>query len=129
MKKSKKILIIDDDPEMRLALQHILSILGHKSFCANNGKMALEILSHTEKPALIFCDIMMPTMNGLEFLSKLKTDSQHSLSSIPVVILSSEENVCSEVAAFGVEFLNKSFDFEELVGVIKRYCSDRAMKP
>lgn len=129
MKKPKKILIIDDDPEMRLALQHILAILGHKSFCANNGKMALEILSHSEKPALIFCDIMMPTMNGLEFLSKLKNDSHHSLSSIPVVILSSEKNVCSEVAAYGAEFLNKSFDVEELLGVVKRYCSDHVINP
>lgn len=124
MRKSKKILIIDDDPEMRLALQQILSILGHKSFCANNGQMALDILSHAEKPALIFCDIMMPTMNGLEFLIKLKLDSHHSLSSIPVVILSSEKNLCSQVASFGAEFLNKSFDVEELVGVVKRYCGE-----
>lgn len=124
MRKSKKILIIDDDPEMRLALQHILSILGHKSLCANNGKAALEILSHTEKPALIFCDIMMPTMNGLEFLSKLKNDSHHSLSSIPVVILSSENNLYSEVASYGAVFMNKSFNVEELVGVINRYCNE-----
>ncbi|MFA6236019.1 MAG: response regulator [Bacteriovorax sp.] len=122
MKKSRKILIIDDDPEMRKALQHILAILGHKSFCANNGKMALEILSHSEKPALIFCDIMMPTMNGLEFLSKLKKDSHHSLSSIPVVILSSEKNMSSEVALYGAGFLNKSFEVDELIRVIDLFC-------
>lgn len=123
MKKSKKILIIDDDPEMRLALQHILSILGHKSLCANNGKMALEILSHSEKPSLIFCDIMMPTMNGLEFLVKLKTKSPLALSSIPVVILSSEKESFAEVSHYGAEFLNKSFNVSELEKVVNRYCS------
>lgn len=122
MKKPKKILIIDDDPEMRLALQKILSILGYKSFCANNGQMAMQILSHTEKPALIFCDIKMPTMNGMEFLSKLKKDSHHSLSSIPVVILSSEKNMCEEVASLGAEFLNKTFNVDELVTIVNRYC-------
>lgn len=123
MKKPKKILIIDDDPEMREALQSIVAIMGHKSFCANNGQMALEILSHSEKPSLIFCDIMMPTMNGLEFLAKLKKDSHHTLSSIPVVILSSEKNRCSEVASYGAEFLDKAFNIEELVKVINRYCA------
>lgn len=122
MKKSKKILIIDDDPEMRLALQHILSILGHKSLCANNGKMALDILSHSEKPSLIFCDIMMPTMNGLEFLVKLKTKSPIALSSIPVVILSSEQESFAEVSDYGAEFLNKSFNVSELEKVVNRYC-------
>lgn len=123
MKKPKKILIIDDDPEMRLALQHILSILGHKSMCANNGEMALEILSHTEKPSMIFCDIMMPKMNGLEFLSNLKKDTHHSLSTIPVVIFSSEKNMCSEVASYGAEFLNKTFKVDEIVNIVNRYCS------
>lgn len=122
MKKSKKILIIDDDPEMRLALQHILSILGHKSLCANNGKMALDILAHSEKPSLIFCDIMMPTMNGLEFLVKLKTKSPIALSSIPVVILSSEQESFAEVSDYGAEFLNKSFNVSELEKVVNRYC-------
>ena len=124
MKKAKKILIVDDDPEMRLALQHILSILGHKSFCANNGLMALEMLSHSEKPALIFCDIMMPKMNGLEFLSKLKEKSPQNLATIPVVILSSEKNVQSQVLSFGAEYLNKSFNVDELVGIVNRLCGD-----
>lgn len=123
MKRSKKILIVDDDPEMRLALQHILSILGHKSFCANNGQMALDILSHAEKPSMIFCDIMMPKMNGLEFLSKLKTDTHHSLASIPVVILSSEKEMSSEVASYGAYFLNKTFNVDELVSLVNRYCA------
>lgn len=123
MKKNKKILIIDDDPEMRLALQKILSILGHRSICANNGEMALKLLSHTEKPSMIFCDIKMPTMNGIEFLTKLKDERHKNLSSIPVVILSSEKNMCSKVASLGADFLNKTFNVDELVALVNRYCS------
>lgn len=122
MKKTNKVLIIDDDPDVRRALQKILSILGLKSFCANNGEMALEILSHEVKPSLIFCDIMMPKMNGLEFLSVLKSNHDNNLSRIPVVILSSEKIMSQEVALYGAEFLNKSFNAEDIVSVVSRYC-------
>lgn len=122
MKNSKKILIIDDDPDMRKALKGILTILGHKSFFASNGVRALEILSQKDKPAMIFCDLMMPKMNGFEFLETLKSDKSNSLSSIPVVILSSEKNLKSKLAKFGVDFLNKSYNISDLVRLIRRYC-------
>ncbi len=122
MKKFKKILIIDDDPEVQVALKKILEILGHKSLCANDGACALEILHHDIKPSLIFCDLMMPSMNGLEFLSKIKSHENSELSSIPIVILSAEKNLKHQVTPFHVEYLSKSFEIDDLVKIVNRYC-------
>jgi two-component system response regulator len=123
MKKSKKILIIDDDPEVQIALKKILEILGHKSLCANNGASALEILSHDVKPSLIFCDLMMPSMNGLEFLSNIKNNKNLEMASIPIVILSAEKNLGKQVTPFHVEYLNKAFKIDDLIGIVNRYCT------
>lgn len=122
MKKSKKILIIDDDPEVQVALKKVLEILGHKSFCANNGASALEILSHDIKPSLIFCDLMMPSMNGLEFLSNIKSNKDSELASIPIVILSAEKDLGKQVTPFHVDYLNKAFKIDDLIGIVNRYC-------
>ena len=123
MKKSKKILIIDDDPEVQVALKKVLEILGHKSLCANDGSAALEILSHDIKPSLIFCDLMMPSMNGLEFLTKIKSDKNSELASIPVVILSAEKDLGKQVTPFHVDYLSKAFKIDDLVGIVNRYCN------
>ena len=123
MKKMKRILIIDDDPEVQIALKKVLEILGHKSLCASNGAMALEILSHDVKPSLIFCDLMMPSMNGLEFLSNIKGNKDSLLASIPIVILSAEKNLERQVTPFHVDYLNKAFKIDDLVGIVNRYCN------
>jgi DNA-binding response OmpR family regulator len=65
---------------------------------------------------------MRPTTNGLELLSKLKNDSHHNISSIPVVILSSEKEMSAEVTSHGAEFLNKPFNAEEIAAVVNRFC-------
>ncbi|MDD4973804.1 MAG: response regulator [Bacteriovorax sp.] len=123
MKKSKKILIIDDDPEVQVALKKVLEILGHKSLCAKDGSAALEILSHDIKPALIFCDLMMPSMNGLEFLTKIKSDKDSELASIPIVILSAEKDLGKQVTPFHVDYLSKAFKIDDLIGIVNRYCN------
>ncbi|MDO9182915.1 MAG: response regulator [Bacteriovorax sp.] len=122
MKKSKKILIIDDDPEVQIALKKVLDILGHKSFCADSGVKAFEILSHDVLPSLIFCDLMMPSMNGLAFLSNIKNNPDENLSSIPVVILSAEKNLKKQVTPFHVDYLSKAFKINDLISIVERYC-------
>jgi CheY-like chemotaxis protein len=121
VKKGKKILIIDDDPEVQVALRKVFEILGHKTLCANNGAEALEILSHHVKPFLIFCDLMMPSMNGLEFITKIKNNKDPELASIPIVILSAEKNLEKKVTPFHVEYLNKNFEIDDLIEIVNRY--------
>lgn len=79
-----KILIVDDMKGIRLWLQKTLQAMGYKNFDeASNGEEALEFVAKT-KYDLIFLDIVMPKMNGIEFLKRLQKNLP------PVIILSAE---------------------------------------
>jgi CheY-like chemotaxis protein len=79
-----KILIIEDDPLMRRLYQKIFSFEKYEVETAEDGIEGLD-KARTIKPTLILLDIMMPKMNGLQVLDKLKEDPD--LKKIPVVIL------------------------------------------
>ncbi|WP_103071568.1 response regulator [Aquimarina sediminis] len=86
-------LLIDDDEIERLKFARVLhkNDYPHKVIEAKNGEEALDILAQKDKqPDLIFLDLNMPKMNGLEFLSALKSNQE--LRYIPVIILSTSNN-------------------------------------
>ncbi|WP_299434703.1 response regulator [uncultured Aquimarina sp.] len=87
------LLLIEDDEIERLKFERVLqkNNYNHTLIQAENGETALEILeNNTELPDLIFLDLNMPKMNGLEFLNILK--SNPVLRHIPIVILSTSNN-------------------------------------
>src|SRR4051812_18165946 len=80
------ILIVDDDADIRDAFCSVLEDSGYPAMAAENGKVALEQLATGAPPALILLDLMMPVMNGAEFLSALRAD--HRFDAIPVAVFS-----------------------------------------
>ncbi len=73
---SKKILIVDDEPHIRALLEQTLEELedeGVELLTAVNGEEALEMIK-TEKPSLVFLDVMMPKMNGFEVCNTVKEE-------------------------------------------------------
>jgi len=81
----RKILIIDDDVAIRTSLQQILEFEGYTALCAQNGKEGLA-LAKEHLPNLILLDMMMPEMNGQQFLEVW--EKEEILSTIPVIVLS-----------------------------------------
>jgi DNA-binding response OmpR family regulator len=79
------ILVVDDDPDLRLALVDVLEESGYRVLAAENGRAALEVL-RTETPNLILLDVMMPVMNGIDFVAELQKDSNKA--AIPILIFS-----------------------------------------
>lgn len=77
-----KILIVDDDPQSRLLYTSLLTPFGHQVLEAREGREGLEVAKR-EKPDLIISDILMPSMNGYEFVTALRKEP--SLSKIPVI--------------------------------------------
>ena len=77
-----KILVIDDKPSNREVLVNLLGYYGHRILEAGDGREGLQVV-RSEHPDLIIVDILMPTMNGYEFVSKLREDRK--LSNIPVI--------------------------------------------
>jgi DNA-binding response OmpR family regulator len=82
--KNKKILIIEDDPFLSDMYATKFQLKGYKVNLSKNGEEAMEEIKK-EKPAIILLDILMPKMDGYEFLGKLKRDER--LKDIPVVIM------------------------------------------
>jgi two-component system, OmpR family, alkaline phosphatase synthesis response regulator PhoP len=73
---TKKLLIVDDEPHIRLLLEQTLEELedqGVELLTADNGEDALEMIA-TEKPNLVFLDVMMPKMNGFDVCHKVKNE-------------------------------------------------------
>ncbi|MFM8270382.1 MAG: response regulator, partial [Pseudomonadota bacterium] len=84
---AKSILVIEDDSDIRELLKIALEMEGHKVETAQNGKEAWDFLQNPErKPALMVIDLMMPVMDGWEFL-KLKAQSS-DLREVPALIVS-----------------------------------------
>jgi CheY-like chemotaxis protein len=106
-----RILMVDDRPENLLALEAILSGLGHELIRANSGKEALKVLL-TKDIALILLDVQMPGMDGFETAAQIKARerTQH----IPIVFLTAIDGEAHQAfrgyAAGAVDYLAKPFD-------------------
>lgn len=117
------VLVIDDNPMFCRVLERLLTKEGFDPCFAANGVEALEKLqaSAAFRPRVIICDLHMPLMNGKDLLERLKGDPK--LSRIPVVMLTSDEDVEAEVALIkgGAEaFLAKSKDPRILSAQIRK---------
>src|SRR5438270_903603 len=80
------ILIVDDDPDILQTLGLCLSTEGYRVLMASNGKEALEVLSN-ERPSAILLDLMMPVMDGWQFVAELE---KRGWRRAPLLILSAD---------------------------------------
>lgn len=85
MAKRKKILVAEDEPDIRGLIKYSLEFIGLEVVEASNGHQAVELAPH-EQPDLILLDVRMPKLSGYEACEKLK--EQESTKEIPVVFLS-----------------------------------------
>jgi len=114
-----KILIADDDNEMRETLSSMLEAEGYQVINAENGQEAVE-MSRKELPALIMMDIHMPVMDGLRACKEIKTDSVTK--SIPVVMLTVEGSIneIQQAISYGAKtYITKPSSKSEILKVVK----------
>ena len=118
-KKCRHILIVEDEKDIRENLKMLLELEGYKVFTAVNGEEGLKILRTIERPCLILLDLLMPVMNGMEFLSEKKQED--SIAQIPVCIIS---GVAEKPDMNGVSgFVKKPINLDVLLKFIKSYCT------
>jgi len=109
-----KILIADDEKSIRIVLKKFLTSRGHQVLEAENGKKVIEIVKK-EPVDLIFLDLKMPKLSGLEVLEKVKD--------IPVVVLTAYGTMDYTVKAVelgAADYITKPFSFEEIGEVLKK---------
>ena len=114
-----KILIIDDDPIVRMALKRTLQKQGHNVTVASNGKEGIAQAKQV-RPALIICDWMMPHLNGLEVCRQIKANPEFLTTFF--ILLTSRGGVEDRVRGLDAgadEFLSKPFEMNELKARIR----------
>jgi CheY-like chemotaxis protein len=115
------VLIVEDDPDFRDALQVLLTVHGLDVFCAFDGQEALDMLHRGLRPCVILLDMMMPRMSGPEFRRAQQHDG--GLSDIPVVVLSASADGRAEARSMGIaDFMRKPIDMDQLVSTVYRHC-------
>jgi two-component system chemotaxis response regulator CheY len=118
----RTVLVIEDDTDIREALAEVIEDGNYHAVGADNGEVALQKLRGGETiPCVILLDMMMPVMDGREFLSLQQNDA--TLKEIPVVLLSAHADAARAAAQLkAAAFLKKPIDLRELLRVIDRFC-------
>lgn len=123
----KKILIIEDNPEVRENTSEILTLANYNVVAAENGKIGVE-LAQKEKPDLIICDIMMPELDGYGVLHILSKNEQTA--NIPFIFLTAkaEKTDIRKGMNLGADdYLTKPFDDTDLLNAIEARFRKNAM--
>jgi CheY-like chemotaxis protein len=119
-KQPPTILVVDDDPDIRETFETLLDMEGYRVRTAGDGRAALEALEK-EPARLVLLDLMMPVMNGLETLARIRGSPR--LSSIPVIVITAFGRMAKELEAKRLEaqgFFEKPCDFDALLAQIGR---------
>jgi len=115
--ESKKILVVDDEKAICEILEEFLSLFGHSVTSANSGADAIEVV-HRARPDVVFLDIRMPGMSGLDVLKEIKALD----SSVRVIMISAfgdeeTESMARELGADG--YIQKPVDLPDLLVLLK----------
>jgi CheY-like chemotaxis protein len=117
--KTRKILVVDDDPVIRGMMADILDFEGYAIAVARNGLEALKMLRSAED-YLVFLDIMMPGMSGKDLCAVLEANPQQRKRHI-IVLMSAIDNL-EEAASLKVDaILQKPFLVEDVINILAPY--------
>jgi CheY-like chemotaxis protein len=114
---SRYVLIVDDDPDLLEVTTFVIEGEGLAVETAKHGEEALAVM-RARLPMLVLLDLMMPVMNGWEFLDEVSKDPK--LRAIPVVVLTAGDHTHVPGA---MAILIKPMDLGELIRVVERYVS------
>jgi CheY-like chemotaxis protein len=122
---SKRILIVDDEPDILKIVIFRLKTKGYQTISATSGEEALRLVAEN-KPNLIILDLRMPGIDGDEVCRRIKADQD--LCDIPVILLTAStgqdiEKLSKEIGA--VDFIRKPFDSQEFINKIEGILSKK----
>jgi DNA-binding NtrC family response regulator len=118
MEDSKKILIADDEPNIRRVLDAVFAKDGYTVFTAENGKKALDIVSTEPSLDVVLCDLIMPDLNGVEVLKAAREINPR----LSVVMITAHGTIKTAVDAMKLgafDYITKPFDMDEIKLIVK----------
>ena len=118
----RKILVIEDNDDIRDAVAESLEDAGYGVLLAANGAIAIGALRESDDlPCLILLDLMMPVMDGAQFLEEMRRDPR--LSALRVVVITADGSSVTKAAALGTHGgLRKPVQLNELLSTVSKYC-------
>jgi CheY-like chemotaxis protein len=118
-KGNHKILVVDDDADIREVLSEVLMENGHEVVTASNGREALQLLREGLLPCMVFLDLMMPVMDGYLFMEERRNDP--ALSAIPVAVITAGRQVDFD-RLDGAMVVPKPLRLPVLMSVVQKNC-------
>jgi len=112
MKKKKRILVVDDEKDVRETLESVLAKLDYDPVVASGGKEALEMIKQN-KVDVVLSDLYMPEMDGIELLKRVKTEN----SNIVFLMITAHPTIETAVDAIkkgAYDYLTKPFHIDEV---------------
>jgi len=119
MTSSDRVLVVEDDPSIRKALQINLQLEGYQVLAAEDGEEALQLCSHAAGlPDLVLVDLMLPRLSGLDVIRELRLRDQD----LPIVVLSAKDQEGDKVLALSLgadDYITKPFGLAELLARVR----------
>lgn len=127
----KKILIIEDEPDIVESLVYNFRRAGYRPVIAERGEAGLRLaLEENDPPALIMLDVMLPGMGGLELCRRFRREPRTA--GTPIVMLSAKASARDQAAGFEVgadEYITKPFLVKDVVARIEKLLGGREERP
>ena len=123
---SARLLLVDDEPGLREAVQAYLEDSNFAVEVASNARDGWELLQQTN-PDLVISDIMMPQVDGYQFLKQVREDPRYK--ALPVVFLTAKGMTSDRIQGYQAgcdAYLSKPFDPDELVAIVTNLLARRA---
>jgi len=119
MTMSKKVLIVDDEPSIIVALQFLMEQNGYETLVAFSGEEAMETIAR-HRPDLILLDIMLPVVDGFEVCQRVREKAEwKDIRIVLVTALGSEANAAKGLALGADAYITKPFANADLLAKVK----------
>lgn len=116
----KKILIVDDEPNIVISLEFLMEQSGYEVAIARNGEEALEKIASFE-PDLVLLDIMLPLLNGFEVCQRIRENPQWNRTKVIMLSAKGREIDVSKGIALGADaYVTKPFSTKDLIAQVQR---------
>jgi CheY-like chemotaxis protein len=112
------VLVVEDEKELREMMREALELNGYSVVTAVEGRAALEAIERIEHLCLVLLDLLMPGMNGWDFLKEIRARSKYA--TVPVIVHSSATTGAPQGAT---RVLTKPVEFERLLDVVREFCA------
>jgi CheY-like chemotaxis protein len=111
------VLVVEDEAPLRELMREALELSGYQVVATANGREALDALAKVDHLCLVLLDLLMPVMNGWEFLTEIQ--SRPALAAVPVVVHTSEP---AQAPSTATRVLQKPIKLDRLLSVVGEYC-------